>query len=402
MLSWGSSRVLAPKGTDAGPQMNGVLATASIMLPPVEDAVLKNNLEFAALYSTLTATILNPDGSTRKDAAAKERSAVREVCGRLANQSRSKWSHSLCLQELNEYRLKAAKERLLSHAISVADPQSMQAKHVPAPSLTRRARPQAQQAPVPVGELPAPLLDLLLLLPPLLSPQPDLSPESTALLLSNPPFSDFPTHLPRLANLISSTLHWEAVQLARIANPSSNPSYVHRTIPALPTHATSLSSTIATHKLELTRARLAAATALSSLLQQQATVLAQLLRALEAKHGPIARSLEFRASETALTAQRQQAEVETALWLARRDTYTPETARALASYASHLRDARGRLVEAVHTARGELEAYGVGGSTGGGGKGGKERVMREMARAYRDMERQVEEVRGDLERLGRA
>ena len=93
MLSWGSSRVLAPKGTDAGPQMNSVLATASIMLPPVEDAVLKNNPEFAALYSTLTATILNPDGSTRKDAAAKERSAVREVCGRLANQSRSKWSH---------------------------------------------------------------------------------------------------------------------------------------------------------------------------------------------------------------------------------------------------------------------------------------------------------------------
>jgi hypothetical protein len=34
--------------------------------------------------------------------------------------------------------------------------------------------------------------------------------------------------------------------------------------------------------------------------------------------------------------------------------------------------------------------------------GGKEKVMREMARVYRDMSRQVEEVRSDLERLGRA
>jgi hypothetical protein len=33
---------------------------------------------------------------------------------------------------------------------------------------------------------------------------------------------------------------------------------------------------------------------------------------------------------------------------------------------------------------------------------GKEKVMREMARVYRDMGRQVKEVRGDLERLGEA
>jgi hypothetical protein len=49
------------------------------MLPPVEDAVLRNNPQFAALYSTLTTTILNPDGSTKNDPAAKERSAIREV-----------------------------------------------------------------------------------------------------------------------------------------------------------------------------------------------------------------------------------------------------------------------------------------------------------------------------------
>jgi hypothetical protein len=262
------------------------------------------------------------------------------------------------------------------------------------------------------------LLDLLLLLPPLLTASPtDLSPESMAILLSSPPLSDFPSHVPQLAALASNTLHASAVHLARIANPSTNPSYVHRSIPSLPTHAASLSTAITNRKSELTRARLAAASELATLLHNQTTVLSQLLRALEAKHGPVARSLEFRATEAALTAQRQQAEAESALWLARRETYTPQAAQALRNYASHLRDARGRLNEAVHALRGTLEAYGVTVSDGdgngdddwkreqgGGARGGKdkEKVMREMARVYRDMGRQVEEVREDLERLGRA
>ncbi|GAB1312593.1 HAUS augmin-like complex subunit 4 [Madurella fahalii] len=359
------------------------------MLPAIDEAVLQNNPQFAALYSTLKASILDSDGSTKRDAAAKERSAVRE--------------------ELNEYRLKDAKQSLLIHAISTSSPRFPQSKHVQAPSLNRRARPH-QQTPIPAAELPAPLLDLLFLLSPLLK-EPSSLPqdsESVALLLSSPPFSDLPTLLPQLATLISGTLHSSAVHLARIANPSTNPSYVHRSIPNLPAYRASLAKTVADRKVALTGARLAAATALTSLLQQQTAVLSQLLRVLEAKHGPIARSLEFRASEAALMARRQQAEAETALWQARRDTYTPEAAQALANYAAHMQDARARLTEAVHRLRSELDAYGVGlprdgqGRTGDSSKGAKEKVMREMARVYRDMGRQVEEVRGDLERLGGA
>ncbi|KAK3293740.1 uncharacterized protein B0H64DRAFT_364557 [Chaetomium fimeti] len=363
------------------------------MLPPVDSTVLQSNPEFASLYSKLTNSVLNPDASTKNGPSTKQRRAVTE--------------------ELNEYRLHAAKQHLLTDAISNANPQSLQVTHAPAPSLTRRPRPQQQTTTsTPLTELPPALLDLLLLLPPLLNNvQSELTPDSTALLLSSPPLSDFPTHLPQLARLVSTTLHTSAVHLARTANPSTNPSYVHRSVPTLPTHAASLAGTIAERKAELTRARVAAAGELTALLRDQTAVLGQLLRALEAKHGPIARSLEFRATEAALTAQRQEAEAEAALGAARRDTYTPEAARALASYASHLRDARGRLAEAVHTRRGELEAYGVvevaaggEGDTAGVGatRGGKEKVMREMARVYRDMGRQVEEVRSDLERLGRA
>lgn len=49
------------------------------MIPPVDIDVLGHNPEFANLYSTLTNVMLNPDGSTRHDPAAKERAAVRQV-----------------------------------------------------------------------------------------------------------------------------------------------------------------------------------------------------------------------------------------------------------------------------------------------------------------------------------
>lgn len=51
------------------------------MLPPVEHSVLESNPDFAALYSTLTTAILNPDGTTKDDQtrAAREREAVRKV-----------------------------------------------------------------------------------------------------------------------------------------------------------------------------------------------------------------------------------------------------------------------------------------------------------------------------------
>jgi len=108
-----------------------------------------------------------------------------------------------------------------------------------------------------------------------------------------------------------------------------------------------------------------------------------------------------------LAAQRQETEAETALWQARRDVYTPEVSRALGNYMSHLRDARGRLGESIRNLMAELEAYGVeerNSQSQGEGRGriAKEKTMREMARVYKEMGRQVDEVKADLERLGRA
>ena len=49
------------------------------MHPPVDEAVLKNNPQFAGLYKTLTTAILNTNCSTKNDPAHKEREAMREV-----------------------------------------------------------------------------------------------------------------------------------------------------------------------------------------------------------------------------------------------------------------------------------------------------------------------------------
>jgi len=49
------------------------------MFPPVDNAVLQNNPEFAVVYGTLTTVILNTNGSTKNEPAAKERDAIREV-----------------------------------------------------------------------------------------------------------------------------------------------------------------------------------------------------------------------------------------------------------------------------------------------------------------------------------
>jgi hypothetical protein len=50
------------------------------MLPPIDEAVLQANPDFAALHKTLTTAVLNPNGSSRVEPNAKERDAVREVC----------------------------------------------------------------------------------------------------------------------------------------------------------------------------------------------------------------------------------------------------------------------------------------------------------------------------------
>lgn len=246
--------------------------------------------------------------------------------------------------------------------------------------------------------MPDELLDLLLLLPPLLTSAEQLSSESASLLLSSPPFSSLDSLLADLASLVSSNLQSSAVQLARAANPSTNASFLHRYIASIPTHINTLASGISQQTAALADSRLAAANSLVTLLNKHTEALTSLIRSLEAKHGGVARSLELRGADVALDAQRGRIDAESALWTVRKDVYTPEVREALGNYAHHLRDGQRRLKEAIRTSEAVLGEYGV--RLGGeDGDPMKERRFREIARAHRDVRRQIEEAKRDLSRL---
>lgn len=292
----------------------------------------------------------------------------------------------ILFQELDAHRLKSAKEYLLAQAVSSAVPPE------PKGSTSRSKQGATSSA------LPEELLDLLLLLPPLLTSTEQLSPENLSLLLSSPPFSSLNILMPELASLVSSNLQSSAVQLARAANPSTNASFLHRHIPSIPVHVNTLSATASQQAASLADARLATANSLIELLERHSQALSQLIRSLEAKHGGVARSLELRGAEMALEAQRGEVETESALWAVRRDVYSPEVREALRNYADHLKDGQRRLKEAARTASMELSEYGVD-TKGQGGDAAKERRFREIARAHRDVRRQIDEAKRDLNRL---
>ncbi|CAK7262602.1 hypothetical protein SEPCBS57363_000150 [Sporothrix epigloea] len=374
------------------------------MIPPVEEAVLRNNPDFAKLYATLTTVVLNPDGSTKTDAGAKERAGIRE--------------------NARSARLRAAKNHLLEQAVTATaalppvEAASAAADSRLAGAAARRAarstlRPALVPPPKPSNDLPPDLMDLLQLLPPLMQlantpSAPSLSAEDMELLLTSPPFTSLPEHLPRLAGLVSENLQAAARGLARVANPATNSSYLHRAIPGLPAQVAALQQAILDTRLKLAAARHATATALLDLLDQHAAALSSFIRTLEAKHGPVARSLELRAAEVALDAQSAELDANATLAAAQRVVYPPEASAALRNYASHLRDSKRRLDETLRERKSLLRDYGIDVDAlkvddedmeTGQPRNDKARTMREMARVYREMGQQVEGVKGDLVRL---
>ena len=80
--------------------------------------------------------------------------------------------------------------------------------------------------------------------------------------------------------------------------------------------------------------------------------------------------------------------------------YTDEVRNALENYVRELRMGRERGRERRAQAERTLWGYGVGRKEGESGEGGeKEKVLRECARVYGELMREVESVGRDVERL---
>jgi hypothetical protein len=198
---------------------------------------------------------------------------------------------------------------------------------------------------------------LILILPSFLDTVDTLPHDSIALLLSSPPLSDFEALLPDLADLISSNLHASALGLARLAHPATNPTYLHRYVASLPKDFANLNASLAAAEETLKTARIRTITSLTNLLQLFSECLTCLVRTLEAKHGVIARSLELRASDISLDAQRAEKQAEQTMLKLRKEVYTPESISALQHYVTHLKDANTRVAEKVRNLQVDLEAY---------------------------------------------
>lgn len=289
---------------------------------------------------------------------------------------------------MNERRRLCATKYLLERAIATA------AMPPDANTATNRSTNAKLKISAP-SESPDSLADLLLILPSLVDSDQPIDPDAAALILSSPPFSELESLLPELGAVISTTLHTSAIGLARIIHPSTNSSYLHRHIPSLPADHKALRDRLSEAQLGLMSSRLRALTLLTELLSSYTQSLTLLIRSLESKHGVAARSLELRALDVSLEAQRIELDARNASNSVSKDMYSPEAVTALRHYLSHLKDAQVRAAERVRGLQAELAEYGVGVDQ----DGGKEKAMKEMARVYREMESQMEDVKRDLDRL---
>ena len=297
---------------------------------------------------------------------------------------------------MSKHRARTARHHLLERAIATASTSTSTFTSDPTPPISRSLSQPGQRRSEPSApELPEPLLDILLILPPLLEAEKSLPPDDAALLLSSPPLSDLESLLPDLAALVSSNLHSSALSLTRLSHPATNASFLHRHISSLSTDYAALLESLSTAQKSLTDVRLRTLVLLTDLLRSYTQSLTHLIRSLEAKHGVVARSLELRASDVSLQAQRTELDVGNALHNIRQDVYSPQVVAALHNYAAHLKDAKVRAAETFHSLQAELGEYGVGMD---GGEG-KEKIMREMARVHHEMGKQIEDVKKDLERL---
>ncbi|KAG5949851.1 hypothetical protein E4U53_005707 [Claviceps sorghi] len=349
------------------------------MLPPVDEQTIRDNPGFAKLYQMLLEKALNPDGSTKYHDSAPGGDAVQ--------------------QDLHHARVNHAKAHLLKGAMSaVSLPESIPKRPHHGPQ-TAAVKLQAEEDADADADADAagPLADLLALLPSLLDsdgacPVPD---DAVATALSCPPLSDLEKHLPELGALVSANLHASALDVARVARPSTNPSYLHRHIPSLPADFAALSGQLSDATSALTARRLEALSSLTKLLRSYTQTLTLLVRTLESKHGLASRRLELQALDVSQNSQLTELDAKTALNAISKDMYSPEAVSALTNYSSHLKDAQIRAAEQLRGLRAELAEYGVGVES----DRDKEKRMRDLASAYRDVESQMEEVKKDLARL---
>lgn len=329
------------------------------MLPPLEETVLHLNPQFAALRSHLSTHLLGYHGQT--------------ICYP---------RDETLAQNLTSAQIRELKRNILVYSLRSTDiaeaiaSAKLNLKHV------------ALNEPNALTEV------LLLLATGLCSPVG----RSEKPLSSREALPSFQAHLHRIGVALGATIHTTALSLCRLVNPQTNPSYLHRQIPALHQHCRLLQRHIAEQKavLDATRARLG--TLASRLLVRYHDNHALVVSHLEhTKHGSIARNGRSKTEHLALQAQEVAEKAREKCEDAEKIIYTGVARQALEAYLVELRVAEERLGERGREAKRVLSAYGIG--TNGVLASEKEKRMRETARVYGELLKELEGVKRDMKKL---
>ena len=323
-----------------------------MMMPPVAPAILASNPKFAKVHEHLTKHLLNDDASTATSDASRQAT----------------------LDKLTSQRVQVAEHHLLTNAlfrICVAE------------------------------GVPDDLRDLVLVVAGYICDSGGLSVSEEEHELMREDVQAFKVRIGDVARELGRDLREEYETLNSIANAAPDGLQMHDTkrsrITARDSSASlesitdDLKSTIANLRSHvIPAAQYSSTTALTSLLQSQSQHLQHLIRNLEQRtHGAEARHVIARAQFLSTVAQGLEAKTKVTYLERRRDVYSLEMREGLKKRMRELDEEERGVEERKMMLEGTLEEYeDVGGE-----------VMRALGRRYAEIEREVEEVRGDIEGL---
>ncbi|KAL4752851.1 hypothetical protein BDW72DRAFT_211196 [Aspergillus terricola var. indicus] len=350
------------------------------MIPPCDPTILEHNPLFKRLHRHLTASLLNPDGSTR---AIDAQPARREV-----------------MNELKGCRMRNAKKQIKKQMLR-------------------------QLASDPGNELPDECRELLAIVslylessPNQLDPISDPRDGADVDTLLAPDFEQFyaklPFIMPHFTRALASALHdlqslANAGDKAALSNTSIEGSRPRiqaryrpkaaRQDPLAPQLSERLQNLRYLQLSELAGARTRMAATAAEVLAMREAVLERTVTLLErTKHGAMARAMRAKAEHLAAVAHGVEGKLRVMRLDALAAIHTPEVNAALFHYCQHLRDTRGRLEERKRLALNELKAYEDVDSSTNRGPAKLEPIVG-IARQSGLLIRQIEDVKSEIQRL---
>ncbi len=317
------------------------------MIPPVSPSVLATNPQFATLHKHLTTHVLNSDASTR---------SISE-------------QHEPTEKKIRKYHVQAAKQDILRRSLH----------DIVASSSEER--------------LPPDLRELILIIADYISEarKNNLAPEAYDLLV--PEIDAFSKNLDIIGPVLSQNLRQQTASILHLTETQKSSYRDSKPAPA-PSLPNALSNQLSalhnlrTQDLPLTTRNLS--NTLATHLATHTAYLSSLIRHLELHtHGAISRHTYAQASYLSAVAAGLESKIQILALQTRHAVYTPDVQRALQHYSTHLHDFSARLREREELVRDELEMYEK--------EGGE--ALRECARRYGGVLREIEEVKGEIRRL---